>query len=81
MMRKQPFIRKRRSRIKAIRDALPESVRADLSYNNAYWAQFRDTVVQRASNKIYDGILKSYGDERGIQSYGTVVDLLVSYYR
>ncbi len=65
----------------AIRDALPESVRADLSYNNAYWAQFRDTVVQRASNKIYDGILKSYGDERGIQSYGTVVDLLVSYYR
>ena len=64
----------------AIRDSLPENVRADLSYNNAYWAQFRDTVVQRASNKIYDGILKSYGDERGIQSYGTVVDLLVAYY-
>lgn len=65
----------------AIRDTLPESVRADLSYNNAYWSQFQDTVVQRASNKIYDGILKSYGDERGIQSYGTVVDLLVVYYR
>lgn len=65
----------------AIRDTLPESVRADLSYNNAYWAQFQDSAVQRASNKIYDGILKSYGDERGIQSYGTVVDLLVAYYR
>ena len=65
----------------AIREALPEPVQADLAYNNAYWAQFQDTPAQRASNKIYDGILKSYGDERGIQSYGTVVDLLVAYYR
>ena len=65
----------------AIREGLPEEVQLDLAYNNAYWAQFQDTVVQQASNKIYDGILKSYGDERGIQSYGTVVDLLVVYYR
>ncbi len=65
----------------AIREGMPEEVRLDLAYNNAYWAQFQDTVVQQASNKIYDGILKSYGDERGIQSYGTVVDLLVAYYR
>ena len=65
----------------AIRETLPEEVRLDLAYNNAYWAQFRDTAVQRASNKVYDGILKSYGDERGIQSYGTVVDLLVAYYK
>lgn len=65
----------------SIRESLPEEVRLDLAYNNAYWAQFQDTVVQQASNKIYDGILKSYGDERGIQSYGTVVDLLVAYYR
>ena len=48
--------------------------------NNAYWAQFQDTPVQKASNKVYDGLLKSYGDERGIQSYGMVVDLLVVYY-
>lgn len=66
---------------RAIRETLPEEVRLDLAYNNAYWAQFQDTAVQRASNKVYDGILKSYGDERGIQSYGTVVDLLVAYYR
>ena len=48
--------------------------------NNEYWAQFRNSAARRASNKIYDGILKGYGDERGIQSYGTVVDLLVVYY-
>ena len=65
----------------AIRETLPEEARLDLAYNNAYWAQFQDTAVQKASNKVYDGILKSYGDERGIQSYGTVVDLLVAYYR
>ena len=65
---------------RAIRETLPETAQLDLAYNNAYWAQFQDTAVQRASNKVYDGILKSYGDERGIQSYGTVVDLLVAYY-
>lgn len=64
----------------AIREKLPEEAQLDLAYNNAYWAQFQDTAVQKASNKVYDGILKSYGDERGIQSYGTVVDLLVVYY-
>ena len=64
----------------AIREQLPETVRVDLSYNNAYWAQFQDTIVQKASNKVYDGMLKTFGDERGIQSYGTVVDLLVAYY-
>jgi hypothetical protein len=65
----------------AIRDALPESVLADLADNNAYWAQFQDTTAQKTANKVYDGILKAYGDENGIQSYGTVVDLLVAYYR
>nr|WP_326184688.1 DUF3810 domain-containing protein [uncultured Oscillibacter sp.] len=65
----------------AIRDGLPDTVKADLAYNNAYWDQFRDTAVQQAATTVYDGILKAYGDERGIQSYGTVVDLLVVYYR
>ena len=65
----------------AIRDQLPDTVKADLAYNNAYWDQFRDTPVQTVSNKVYDGLLKAYGDERGIQSYGTVVDMLVAYYK
>lgn len=65
----------------AIRDTLPETVLTDLQHNNAYWAQFRDSTVQKVSNKVYDGLLKGYGEERGIQSYGTVVDMLVVYYR
>ena len=65
----------------AIRDTLPETVAADLRDNNAYWDQFRDNAAEKVSNKVYDGMLKAYGDEKGIQSYGTVVDLLVTYYR
>lgn len=64
----------------ALRETLPETVRADLAYNNAYWAQFRDSAVKTVSNKVYDSMLKAYGETRGIQSYGTVVDLLVAYY-
>ena len=64
-----------------IRDSLPPEVRADLSDNNAYWAQFQDTAVQKVSNEVYDRFLKGYGEEQGLQSYGTVVDLLVVYYR
>ena len=40
----------------------------------------RGTAVD-ASQKVYDTILKGYGQEDGIRSYGTVVDLLVAYYR
>ncbi|WP_295581162.1 DUF3810 domain-containing protein [uncultured Oscillibacter sp.] len=65
----------------AIREALPETVKADLADNNAYWDQFRDNVAEQVTNKVYDTVLKAYGDQRGIQSYGTVVDLLVAYYK
>lgn len=65
----------------AIRETLPETVQADLACNNAYWAQFRDSAARKVSSKVYDSMLKAYGDQRGIQSYGTVVDLLVAYYK
>ena len=65
----------------AVRDALPETVRRDLQDNNQYWAQFRDSTAKKVSNKVYDGFLKNYGEEDGLQSYGAVVDLLVAYYR
>ena len=64
----------------AIRKTLPETVEADLAAQSAYWDQFRDKAVQKVSNQVYDGFLKSYGEESGIQSYGEVVDLLVAYY-
>ena len=49
--------------------------------DNAYWAQFHDSTVKKVSNKVYDGLLKNYGDENGMKSYGMVVDLLTAYYK
>lgn len=60
--------------------SLSDTVRADFGVNNEYWAQFRDSVVQEASNSVYDSFLKSNGQELGRQSYGKCVDLLVHYY-
>ena len=59
--------------------ALPETVQADLRYHSAYWSQF-ESLTATVSKRIYDTTLKSYGQTDGIQSYGTVVDLLVAYY-
>lgn len=58
---------------------LPEVVKIDLQANNTYWNQRRGLTAS-TSEKVYDTFLKSYGDEDGIQSYGTVVDLLIAYY-
>ena len=68
-----------RDRWAAVYETLPETVLADLRYHSAYWAQF-DGLTAKVSTKIYDTSLKSYGQTSGIQSYGTVVDLLVAYY-
>ena len=61
-----------------IAGALPESVKADLRANNAYWAQF-ETKAAKVSEKVYDTMLKSYGQELGVQSYGAVVDMLIAW--
>jgi len=62
-----------------IRDSLPEDVIKDMEENNAYWAAW-EGPVSAATSKAYDSLLKGYGETAGIQSYGTVVDMLVAYY-
>ena len=64
---------------KAIRATIPEEVVLDLRNHSAYWAAYEGPINEAASN-AYDSFLKGYGDEDGIQSYGTVVDMLITYY-
>lgn len=45
------------------------------------WDQFRDNIVEKVSDTVYDAALKSYGDANGMRSYSMVVELLVAYYR
>ncbi len=68
-----------RERWQSVFSLLPEGVLADLRYHSAYWSQFEGKTAT-VSKKIYDTTLKGYGQTNGIQSYGTVVDLLVAYY-
>jgi hypothetical protein len=64
----------------AAAEALPEAVWADIRANDAYWAQF-ETKAAEVSDKVYDSMLKSYGQSLGVRSYGAVVDLLIAWYR
>ena len=64
----------------AIRAQLPPEVERDFAVSAAYWEQFADKTPQKVSTTVYDGVLKAWGEELGIRSYGTVVDLLVTYY-
>ena len=60
-------------------DSLNEDVHRDLRDHNAYWDRF-DTKAAEVSDKVYEGFLKTYGDDRGMRSYDACVDLLVLYY-
>ena len=64
---------------KEVYSSLSENVRADLTANNAYWKQF-ETPAADVSEKVYESFLQTYGDDRGMQSYGACVDLLTVYY-
>ena len=68
-----------RERWEKLRSELPKEVLADLRYHSAYWSQF-EGLTATVSKSIYDTALRSYGQSDGIQSYGTVVDLLTAYY-
>lgn len=57
---------------------LEEGPRADFADNNAFWAQY-DSPVSDAAGGVYEGFLQSHGEERGMQSYGACVDLLVQW--
>lgn len=58
---------------------LGTEAQADLSANNAYWAQFK-TPVNTAAETVYNSFLQGYGQELGTKSYGACVDLLAAYF-
>lgn len=62
-----------------LRQELSEEVLLDIRNNSLYWQQWA-SPVDTVSQKAYDALLKGYGQTAGVQSYGTVVDLLVAYY-
>ena len=63
----------------ALYQSLPDTVKLDLRRNNEYWEQYK-TRAAEVSNQVYDSMLKGYGQELGVKSYGACVDLLIAYY-
>lgn len=51
----------------------------DWNDNNTYWAQ-RSSPVEEKAAEVYDSFLKGNDQELGIRSYGSCVDLLVTYF-
>ncbi len=64
---------------KEIRQSLPYEVQLDLYHNSLYWQSMEGALTDAAQN-AYDSFLKNYGDDSGVQSYGMVVDMLITYY-
>lgn len=51
----------------------------DLKYNNEYWDQYKSKISE-VHEEINDAYLKSNGQTHGVQSYGHVTDLMVTYF-
>ncbi len=58
-----------------------EGMLRDINWEDAYWDQYRNTVVSDTSSQIYDQYLQFNDQPSGIKSYGEMVDLLLAYYR
>ncbi len=58
---------------------LSDTARADNSANSSYWAAL-ESPAKTASQSVYSGVTKSYGEEDVMASYGACVDLLAAYY-
>ena len=63
----------------AVYDTLGEDVRRDLHAHNAYWDRY-DTPVAEVTDRVYEQVLRTYGDDRGMKSYDACVDLLTVYF-
>jgi len=66
-------------RFRAIQETLSPYVFADFADIRAHRERNNPTVA-RVMDTLNDAMLRSYGEESGIQSYGEVVDLLIVYF-
>ncbi len=51
----------------------------DLRYNNEYWDQYESKIAE-THEEINDAYLRSNGQTSGVQSYGHVTDLMLTYF-
>ena len=64
----------------ALRQQISPEVQADMLAAQAHYAELENAGAKEATNQVYDSYLKSFSVESGVQSYGEVTDLLLSWY-
>ncbi|MBO4510800.1 MAG: DUF3810 domain-containing protein [Lachnospiraceae bacterium] len=64
-----------------VRSTYCEGIIKDFSANSVYWAQFKDTTLSKAGEKMNDTYLKINNVQDGTKSYGRMVDLLLAEWR
>ena len=70
-----------KDRYMELRNLYGRGVNLDFVENSRYWAQFKDTVLSTAGEKMNDTYLKINSVEDGTRSYGRMVDLLLAEWR
>jgi len=63
-----------------VMEPLAYNVRTDLTANNQYWARFEGPMAE-VSTAMNDMYLRSNRQEKGVKSYGAMVDLLLAEFR
>lgn len=60
-------------------EVLAAPARIDLTLNTVFWQRYEGRVAE-LSEQVNNSYLKANGQKDGVQSYGQLVDLLLSYY-
>ena len=63
-----------------IRDNINDAFRHDYNSYYAFFAAEKNDAASNVANTVNDAYIKGSGDDRGVESYGDVCDLLVSWY-
>lgn len=67
-------------KLKELNKNISNDVISDIKYNSQFWEKY-EGKVEKISNEINNTYLKSNGIKEGVENYGEMVKLLLTYYK
>lgn len=67
-------------KLKELNKNISDDVRSDIKNNSKFWEKY-EGKVEKISNEINNTYLKSNGIKEGVENYGEMVKLLLTYYK
>lgn len=68
------------NKLKELNKNISDDVKSDIKNNSQFWEKYKGKV-EKISNEINNKYLKSNGIKEGIENYGEMVKLLLTYYK